>query len=279
MPRYIRGKHYVEFKSRRINKQGSNSMSDKMVILIVDDEIQIINALKRIFRKMDYEILAATMPEDAIHVINNKKLDIIICDYNMPNINGIDVLKHAKKVLPDVVRILMTGYCDVNIAISAINEGSVFYYISKPWKNEEVISVIQNALGALEKKRRQNDQNDLYRYINESQNYLAEVSNKLKSMDKKDEFKNLKVSVIEDENILLINSEDILYLAADEGDVLIFANGGEYRSHESLNIWSEKLDKNKFFRCHRSCLINLEKIEKITPWFNGTYNIKLKNCK
>jgi two-component system response regulator LytT len=251
-------------------------MSDKTVILIVDDEMHIINALKRVFHKMNYEILSTTMPKDAMDIMDNTKLDIVVCDYNMPIFNGIDVLKYAKKVQPDTIRILMTGYCDVNIAISAINEGSVFYYISKPWKNEEVISVINNAL---EEKRSRNEQIDLYRYINESQNYLVEMSNKLKSMDKENEFKNIKVSVLEDENILLINSEDILYLTASEGDVLIFTNGAQYRSRDTLNIWNDKLRKSRFFRCHRSYLVNLEKIEKISSWFNGTYNIQLKDCK
>ncbi len=251
-------------------------MSDKTAILIVDDEAHIINALKRVFHKMNYEILSTTAPEEAINIMDDTKLDIVICDYNMPNINGIDVLKHAKNVSPDAVRILMTGHSDVNTAISAINEGSVFYYISKPWKNEEVISVIHNAL---RKKRSRNEQNDLFRYINESQNYLAEMSNKLKSLDRKDEYKNIKVPVLEDENILLIDSEDILYLTANEGDVLIFTKNGEYRSRESLNIWSEKFSDKRFFRCHRSYLVNLDKIEKISPWFNGSYNIKFKNSK
>lgn len=250
-------------------------MSNRIIILIVDDEIQIINSLKRVFYKSNYEILASTKPEEAMNIMDNSKFDIIICDYNMPDINGIEILEYAKKVIPDAIRILMTGYCDVNIAVSAINEGSVFYYISKPWKNEEVISVIHDAI---EKKRRRNSQNDLYRIINESQNYLTEVTNKLNSIDKKDENKNIKVSVIEDDNILLINSKDILYLTANEGDIFIFTKNGYYRSHDSLNIWSKKLGEG-FFRCHRSYLVNLEKIEKISPWFSGTYNIKLKNCK
>jgi two-component system response regulator LytT len=227
-------------------------MTNKTVILIVDDEIQIINALRRLFHKMNYEIIEAATPENALSIINNTKLHVVICDYNMPNINGIDVLKHSKKVLPDAVRILMTGYCDIKIAISAINEGSVFYYISKPWKNEEVVSVIQSALDTLEKKQNLNKQ---------------KMTNNLK-----------KVAVLEDDNILLLNREDIFYLAADGGDVLIFANGEEYKSQESLNMWSGKLSENRFFRCHRSFIVNLEKIEKIFPWFNGTY-IKLKNCK
>lgn len=251
-------------------------MSDKTVVLIIDDEIHIINALKRVLHRTDYELIASTQPEEAINILDSTKCDIIICDYNMPIISGIDVLKHARKVMPNAVRILMTGCSDANIAISAINEGSVFYYISKPWKNEEVISVIQNAF---EKKRKQKERNDLYHYLNDSRSYLAEVADKLKAVDKMNEPKDTKFPVLEDDNILLINSSDILYLTATEGDVIIFTKSGEYRSHDSLNLWSKRLGESRFFRCHRSYIVNIENIEKISPWFNGTYNINLRNCK
>lgn len=251
-------------------------MSDKAVILIIDDDIHIIDALKRLLHEINYTIIAVTTPEDAMCIMNSTKLDVVISDYSMPNISGIDVLKYAKKVQPDTARILMTGYCDLNIAISAINEGSVFYYIAKPWRNDEVISVIHDALESI---RSRNSRNDLYRYINESQNYMAQMYTKLDSMDKIDGYKNLRVSVLEDENVILINREDILFLTANEGYVFIYANGREYRSHEPLNIWGKKLGSSRFFRCHRSYIINLEKIEKISPWFNGTYNIKLMNYK
>ena len=121
-------------------------MSGEITILIVDDEIQIIRALKRALHSTGYEILEATGPEAAMNILDNTRPDIIICDYNMPGMCGIDVLKYAKKVLPNTFRVLMTGYSDLSIAVAAINEGSIYYYIAKPWKNDELTSMLQNII-------------------------------------------------------------------------------------------------------------------------------------
>lgn len=134
-------------------------MNDTTVVLIVDDEIHIINALKRVFRRMDCEVLSTTDPEDAISIINHSKYDIVICDYNMPGINGIEVLRHSRQVMPYAARVLMTGHSDINIAISAINEGSIFYYITKPWTTEQLSTMMQRAK---ESKIHTEDQTYLY---------------------------------------------------------------------------------------------------------------------
>jgi len=252
-------------------------MNEKAVILIVDDEVHTVNALKRALHRMDHEILSATSPEDAISIINHCKIDIIICDYNMPKINGIDVLKHSRKVMPAAVRVLMTGCSDVKIAISAINEGSVFYYMSKPWTTEELTSMIRRAL---EKRRSREDRADLYQAPDDVEGCSDVKAGKTGSVDKKRESDKQKIPLFdEDDNILLVNSSDILYLAAESGEVTVAAAGREYKSHESLNAWSLKLDMSKFFRCHRSYIVNIDKIEKISPWFNGTFNLMLKDCK
>lgn len=251
-------------------------MNDKDIILLVDDEIQIVNALKRVIQDMDLNILTATDPEEAMRIIDHSKPDIVICDYNMPGINGIDVLKYAKTAVPDAVRVLMTGHYDVNIAISAINEGSVYYYISKPWKNEEVMSMVRHAL---EKKHSQSERSSLRHIIKDNREYLSEVVDKLKLFDRMLEGNDSKFPIIDDENIIMINGSDILYLTAEEGDVIVHTVGGRYKSHDSLNAWSEKLGRGNFFRCHRSYIVNIDKIKRIIPWFNGSYNLVLADCK
>lgn len=248
------------------------SMSENIKILIIDDEIKIINVLKRILQKSNYEVLSTTESNEAITIIDNTKIDMIICDYNMPNLNGIDVLKYSKQTQPDAVRILITGYSDANIAIAAINEGDVYYYISKPWKNDEVIKIIENGL---KKKQEKKDQTNLYKYMTDSRNYFDEMADRFESTKNT----NTKFSVYdEDDNIILINTNDILYMTSLEGKVHIFTINGSFLSQDSLSIWENKLRKDQFFRSHRSYIVNSEKIEKLTPWFNGTYNLKLVDC-
>lgn len=249
-------------------------MIGDITVLIVDDEIQIIHALKRTLHSTGYEILEATSPEAAMNILDNTRPDIIICDYNMPGMSGIDVLKYAKKVVPNAFRVLMTGHSDLSIAIAAINEGSIYYYIAKPWRNDELTSILQNIIS---KMRNQQEQSSFFHTFNE--NYLSEVVKKMNAINKKAENNEQKFPLLEEDTIVLVNSEDILYLTAMEGDVVVITVGGKYISHESLNSWSDKLENGSFFRCHRSYIVNTKKIEKISPWFNGTYNLKLKDCK
>jgi two-component system response regulator LytT len=264
-------------------------MNYKAKILLVDDEPKVINALKRVLNSEDYELLSTTSAEEAMQILRNSNLDMIICDQCMPNILGIDILKYSKKLLPDAIRILITGFSDINVAISAINEGSIFYYFSKPWNNEEINQVVKRGLDLVKKRKEKKGQLELMEYSREN---LEEVTGKLKSLNellksiKKEPFQNAakeqdlkKISVCKDDHIILINTTDILYLAATDGDVIITTKDGNYKSPNPLNFWEKKLDENSFFRCHRSYIVNIDKIERITPWFNGAYNLKLKDLK
>lgn len=239
-------------------------------ILIVDDELKVINALRRIFDKEKYEVLFTTNPKDALDILSND-IDIIICDHNMPNMSGIEVLRYSKKISPNTIRILITGYSDASIAISAINEGSIYYFFSKPWENEEIIAVVEKAIIY---KYEQEKKTSLYEVLNDSNEHLIEVARRLKSTQKSSI---RKFSVREDESIVLINPIEILYLMAINGKVFIITEMGKYKSSDSLNWWENNLEKDNFFRCHRGYIVNIDRIEKIIPWFNGAYNIKLKN--
>jgi len=257
-------------------------MGIKAKILLVDDEIKIINALKRVLNKKEYEILSANTSMDAISILDNNKIDIIICDYSMPDIMGIDVLKYCKKEQPESIRILITGSCDINVAISAINEGNIFHYFSKPWKNEEILSVVKKSV---EYKFEQEEKLLLYNFMEYSRKHTINELDKISSGTSKDmELMNenklekilKKISVWEDEDIILLDMIDIVYLSVDNGDVFIFTHNKKYKTKDPLNVWENKLNNNNFFRCHRSYIVNIDKIEKISPWFSGTYNLNLK---
>lgn len=259
-------------------------MKGKARLLIIDDEIKVINSLNRIFDKELYEVITASNPEDAITIIEKQELDIIICDYHMPHMSGIDVLKYSKRANPSTVRILITGNCDLDIAISAINEGSIYYYISKPWKNEDVLEVVKKAL---DYKLEQDKNVLLYEMLDFSQKNFEEMNHRLNSVEKKVEYpykqkidtlknkRHKKFPVREDENIILVDPKEILYITAENSAINVVTKIGTYKSNDSLNKWEENLDSS-FFRCHRSYIVNIDKIAKIIPWFNSAYNIELK---
>ncbi|HCX63313.1 LytTR family transcriptional regulator DNA-binding domain-containing protein [Sedimentibacter sp.] len=225
---------------------------DNFNILIIDDDQNIINALKRILSKNEYIIYSADKSDKAIDIIKNHEIDVILCDYNMPEISGIEILKITKNILPNAIRILITGYIDVHVTISAINEVGIYYYIAKPWNNQEVLSVVEKAL---REKHRNKEKEDIF-------------------IKKPHVQYNKKIPVWEDENIILINLSDIYYLTSINGNVAIVTEKGNYKSPNALSTWGKKLDENYFFRSHRGYIVNIDKIDKISPWFNGAYNIK-----
>ena len=92
-------------------------------ILIVDDEDMVLSSLRGVFTlQTDYDIHEANTPKNAIELIGRTPIDVVISDFLMPEMNGIELLKEVKKLQPETVRLLLTGYADKENAIKAINE-------------------------------------------------------------------------------------------------------------------------------------------------------------
>lgn len=119
-------------------------MSDKLKILLLDDEIEILNALKRVLRRQ-FEIFSFDMPEQAIAALEENEFAIIISDMKMPIMDGATFLAKAKEISPNSIRILLTGYSDMDSTARAINEGNIFSYASKPWNNDDLKQLLENA--------------------------------------------------------------------------------------------------------------------------------------
>ena len=117
------------------------------VIALVDDEPMVITSLRSYLAlETDYEVLTYGDPAEALKDLPNRSLDLVISDYLMPQMNGIDFLLEVKKVHPFATRILLTGYADKENAIKAINEVGLYQYVEKPWNNDDLRITIQNGL-------------------------------------------------------------------------------------------------------------------------------------
>lgn len=116
-------------------------------ILLVDDEVNITKALKRLLMEVDqYEIVIANSGADALEEIQESPdIGLIISDQRMPGMTGVEFLSQARTLLPDAVRILLTGYADIEASIGAINQGAVFRYLTKPWDDEDLLKVVAEA--------------------------------------------------------------------------------------------------------------------------------------
>ena len=119
-------------------------MDHKISLLYVDDEINNLNAFKASLRR-DYNILTAESGEEALEVLKENKVHIIITDQRMPKMTGIELLEKVLQLYPDPIRILLTGYADIQAVIDAINKGQVYKYITKPWDEQELRLSIKNS--------------------------------------------------------------------------------------------------------------------------------------
>ncbi len=121
-------------------------MNPETTILLVDDEENILRALKRVLMDQDIRILTTTSPFEAIEMLKTNNVSVIVSDNLMPGMNGIDFLQKAKFISPESVRIMMTGYADIQAAIDAINKGEVFRFLTKPWDAEEFKNVLFDSI-------------------------------------------------------------------------------------------------------------------------------------
>jgi len=117
---------------------------ERIKILYVDDESRNLTAFKASFRR-NYDILTATSAAEGAQLLEENPVHIIIADQRMPQMTGVEFFQSIRKTYPNAVRILLTGYTDVNIIVDAINKGEIFRFINKPWNEFEMHNAIKNA--------------------------------------------------------------------------------------------------------------------------------------
>lgn len=129
---------------------------EKPSILYVDDEQQNLTAFKASFRK-EFVVHLAQSGEEALQLLQQHAVQLIIADQRMPGMTGVQLFERILPDFPDPVRMVLTGYSDVQAIIDAINKGQVYYYITKPWKHEELRLILQKALEAYQLKSENRD--------------------------------------------------------------------------------------------------------------------------
>ncbi len=121
-------------------------MQEEIKILCVDDEQNVLNALKRLFLDDDYLILTAGSAENGLKILRQEHVHIVISDYRMPGMNGVEFLKEVRNISPETVRIVLSGYADTASIVSAINEGQIYKFIPKPWNDDQLKVTISTAV-------------------------------------------------------------------------------------------------------------------------------------
>ncbi|MCB1641515.1 MAG: response regulator [Xanthomonadales bacterium] len=112
-------------------------------ILCIDDEARILRALRALFRH--HQVFITSDPNEAMALAQSEDVDVIVCDQRMPVMTGVEVLREIRAVHPRAMRILLTGYADLQAILGSVNEGEVFRYVNKPWDNRELIALVELA--------------------------------------------------------------------------------------------------------------------------------------
>ncbi|NCN88625.1 MAG: response regulator [Gallionella sp.] len=121
----------------------------KPTLLLIDDEERILRSLRMLFFA-GYHVRITTDPHEAIRILRDEKIHVIVSDQRMPVMQGSELLRIARETSPATMRILLTGYSDLDASIASVNDGEVFRYLMKPWNVEEVKSVVAEAAAIAE---------------------------------------------------------------------------------------------------------------------------------
>ncbi len=121
-------------------------MSQGRIVLVDDEEMVTQNLEMLVSTETGYESVSFNQPASALEYLKKNKADVVLSDFIMPEMNGLDLLAHVKEVQPTCSRLLLTGYADKESAIRAINEVGLFQYLEKPWDNDFVMMTLRNAV-------------------------------------------------------------------------------------------------------------------------------------
>ena len=149
-------------------------MSEDATIMLVDDEQMVLTSLASFLTlETDYEVLTFTSAKEALqHLEANGRTDLVVSDFLMPEMDGLQFLARVRDMKPEIPRIILTGYADKENAIKAINTIGLYQYIEKPWNNDDLRLVIRNAV---EKQQLVKKLSGKIAQINEAYTELADI--------------------------------------------------------------------------------------------------------
>ena len=156
-------------------EQAGSAQVDGASILFVDDEPNVLSSLRRLFRKEGYKLTFCEETEGALRIMDEQDVDLVVSDYRMPGMTGIEFLRIVREQHPDVMRVVLSGYADIETITAAINEGQIYRFVSKPWNDEELKVTVRRCLEShamaqanMQLSERISEQNEELRRFNEN---------------------------------------------------------------------------------------------------------------
>lgn len=229
-------------------------------VLCVDDEENILHSLRRLLRKEGYRLLTASSGVQGLEIFKENDIHLVMCDQRMPEMSGTEFLARVKAEHPDVIRIILTGYTDVDSITESINKGHIYKFFLKPWNDQNLKLEIRQGLGQYEliqtnKKLHKKimDQNCELKRINESlETKVRERTQELEIQNQALELsqamlENLAVPIIgvSAEGMIVMLNKEAKGLSHDYGEIEIGNNISDYFSDEIADMVHSTLETNK----------------------------------
>lgn len=170
-------------------------------VLVVDDEKKILRAVERLFFEDKYDVMTASSAKDGLSILSDMMpVQVVISDYRMPEMNGIEFLKHVNRRWPDVVKVILSGYEDSGKVIPFIDEGKIDKLILKPWNNNELRVSIANAVEIYELRKRNRELAD---ELNRTNNTLQDLNNNMEEIiaEKTAELESIQKDIAQSERL------------------------------------------------------------------------------
>ena len=216
--------------------------------VIVEDEFPAREELKFFIENHDGIELEKEFenPLDALKYLQDNKTDIVFLDINMPELDGMSLGKILAKLNDELKIVFITAYRDY--APEAF-EIKAFDYLLKPYSEKRINELLDNLTKSKEGE------------------HIKDITQLN------------KITVTSDDKMYVISIDDIYYIEAGEKESTVYTSEQSYISKIKISKWEEILPPWKFYRTHRSYIVNLDKITEVEPWFNGTYVLKVKDLK
>lgn len=181
---------------------------------------------------------------DVLKFLQENEIDVIFLDINIPSLDGVFLAKNISKFAVKPYIIFITAYKEH--AAEAF-EIEAFDYILKPYSEDRIISMLRKLEMSYNLEKNKNNENNILN----------------------------KINLWKNDKIIVLDMDEIYYCVAKEGITCVYTKNEEYLVHSSISEFYNTLPKDKFYKCHRSYIVNITKIREIIPWFNNTYNLKL----
>ena len=182
----------------------------KQRVLFVDDEEAILEALEHCAFDEQWEMISAGSGPEALEVLSEVQVAVVVSDYRMPGMNGVDLLRQVHERYPNTVRMILSGYAEAHVVVEAINEGHVDRFLAKPWDDEDLLRAVNDGIRKYVLER---ENEVLQQTVKDRNRALSQVNQQLKMVNETLEQKvEERTSALESQNLALVFAQEVLHM-------------------------------------------------------------------